>query len=357
MATVPAEPIRDIAHLGHVEMLTTNLDASVGYFHDVLGMEVSGEAPGSAYMRAFWDYEPASLKLTASKQAGLGHVAFRTMSPQALDRRVASLARSGTEGWWSEGDFGHGRSFQFLDPDGHQFEIYYDTERYAPPPELRPALKNQPQRFPARGVGVRELDHVNLLGLEPAENRVFLEEHLALRLTEQILLDDGSEAGVWLASNQKSYEIVYTRDATGTRGRFHHLAYLVDEREDVLRAADICLEYGVEMESGPHKHAIQQTFFLYTWEPGGNRVEICSGGYHILAPDQRPGHLVAGGACEGAGMGHANGAELPHPRHAARSPGGRATCRPPLRITRSRASTHGGSSRVRTTYTFTSSPT
>ena len=25
------------------------------------------------------------------------------------------------------------------------------------------------------------------------------------------------------------------------------------------------------MESGPHKHAIQQTFFLYTWEPGGNR--------------------------------------------------------------------------------------
>jgi catechol 2,3-dioxygenase len=288
MATVPAEPIRDIAHLGHVEMLTTNLDASVGYFHDVLGMEVSGEAPGSAYMRAFWDYEPASLKLTASEQAGLGHVAFRTMSPQALDRRVASLARSGTEGSWSKGDFGHGRSFQFLDPDGHQFEIYYDTERYAPPPELRPALKNQPQRFPARGVGVRELDHVNLLGLEPAENRVFLEEHLALRLTEQILLDDGSEAGVWLASNQKSYEIVYTRDATGTPGRFHHLAYLVDEREDVLRAADICLEYGVEMESGPHKHAIQQTFFLYTWEPGGNRVEICSGGYHILAPDHEP---------------------------------------------------------------------
>ena len=53
----------------------------------------------------------------------------------------------------------------------------------------------------------------------------------------------------------------------------------------MLRAADIFLEHGIVMESGPHKHAIQQTFFLYTWEPGGNRIEVCSGGYLIFAPD------------------------------------------------------------------------
>jgi len=288
MATEPSEPIRDIAHLGHVEMLTPDLDASVGYFHDVLGMEVSGEAPGAAYMRAFWDYESASLKLTASDRPGLGHVAFRTMSVQALERRIASIDRSGANGHWTDGDVGHGPAYRFLDPDGHWLELYYETEKYVAPPELRPALKNQPQRYPARGVSVRTLDHVNLLAVDPAANRAFLEEHLALRLTEQILLDDGTEAGVWLASNQKSYEIVYTQDATGTAGRFHHLAYLVDEREDVLRAADIFLEHGVPMESGPHKHAIQQTFFLYTWEPGGNRVEIASGGYHIMAPDHEP---------------------------------------------------------------------
>ena len=42
------------------------------------------------------------------------------------------------------------------------------------------------------------------------------------------------------------------------------------------------------MESGPHKHAIQQTFFLYTWEPGGNRIEVCSGGFLIYRPDHEP---------------------------------------------------------------------
>jgi catechol 2,3-dioxygenase len=163
--------------------------------------------------------------------------------------------------------------------------LFYESERYVAPPELKPALKNQPQRYTGRGIGVRHLDHINLLALDPADARVFCEQNLGLRLTEQIVLDDGSEAGVWLASNQKSYDVTYTRDATGSRGRLHHVAFFVDQREDVLRAADLFLEHGIVMESGPHKHAIQQTFFLYTWEPGGNRIEIASGGYLIYAPD------------------------------------------------------------------------
>jgi catechol 2,3-dioxygenase len=53
-----------------------------------------------------------------------------------------------------------------------------------------------------------------------------------------------------------------------------------------LRAADIFLENGVHIETGPHKHAIQQTFFLYVYEPGGNRVEVANAGARlILAPD------------------------------------------------------------------------
>ena len=279
------EPVRDLAHLSHVELLTPNPDESLRYFHDVLGMEVSGERDDSLYLRGFGDYERASLKLTSADQPGVGHVAYRTHSLEALGRRVAALEAAGIDGDWVDGDVGHGRAYSFLDPDGHRLELFYESERYIAPPDLRPALKNQPQRYPGRGVGVRHLDHVNFLAVDPAENRIFAERNLGLRLTEQIVLEDGTEAGVWLASNQKSYDLTYTRDATGTHGRLHHVAFFVDQREDVLRAADIFLEHGIVMESGPHKHAIQQTFFLYTWEPGGNRIEVCSGGYLIYAPD------------------------------------------------------------------------
>jgi plasmid maintenance system killer protein len=56
-----------------------------------------------------------------------------------------------------------------------------------------------------------------------------------------------------------------------------------------LRAADIFLENSVFIETGPHKHAVQQTFFLYVYEPGGNRVEVANAGARlILAPDWKP---------------------------------------------------------------------
>jgi catechol 2,3-dioxygenase len=147
-------------------------------------------------------------------------------------------------------------------------------------------LKNQAQRFPARGVNVRRLDHVNYLAADVEANRDFVEECLGFRPSEQIRLDDGSIAAIWFRTTNKSYDLVYTRDHTGSTGRLHHIAIAVDTREEILRAADIYLENGVFIETGPHKHAIQQTFFLYGYEPAGNRIELCNAGARLLlAPD------------------------------------------------------------------------
>ena len=85
---------------------------------------------------------------------------------------------------------------------------------------------------------------------------------------------------------QKSYDVVYSDDWTGERGRFHHLAFAPDTREDILKAADIFMENGIYIEYGPYKHTINQTFFLYVWEPGGNRIEFANAGARlILDPD------------------------------------------------------------------------
>jgi catechol 2,3-dioxygenase len=243
------EPCRDLAHLGHVEMYTPKPDESLRFFIDVMGMTQSGREGDSVYLRGWDDYEFHTLKLTARDRAGVGHVAFRTASPQALDRRVRVLEAMGAGLGWVDGDLGHGRAFRACNADGHVFELYYDTVWYQAPPALRPALKNQAQRYPARGCNVRRLDHLNLLVLDVAETRGFLEQGLGMRTTEQIVLDGGIEAGAWLTCTNKTYDIAFTRDATGTPGRFHHVTYAVDCREDILRAADIFLEAGVFIET------------------------------------------------------------------------------------------------------------
>jgi catechol 2,3-dioxygenase len=283
------EPIFDVAHLGHIELLTDKPDESLDFFVNIYGLTESGREGDSVYLRAFDDYEFHTLKLTAADTTGMAHVGYRCSSQAALDRRVSAIEAMGCGIGWTDGDLGHGRAYRFRDPDDHVFELYWDTRQYEPPPEERPALKNIAQRYHGRGVCVRRLDHFNLLAADVGAIRDFLPKALGSRVTEQIVLDDGTVAGCWFTVNNKTYDVAYARDHTGTSGRFHHVTYVVDQREEVLRAADIYLENGVFIETGPHKHAIQGTFFLYAYEPAGNRVEVANAGARlILQPDWEP---------------------------------------------------------------------
>jgi len=284
------EPNTDVAHLGHVEVYTDRFEESLDFFTRVYGLKLSAQEGGSAYLRAWDDYEVHSLKLTRHHTTGVGHVAYRTASAEALERRVAAIEASPyTALGWTEGDTGHGPAFRFEDPFGHTFELYWETERYRPQEGDRPALKNMASRFHAQGACPRRLDHLNLLADDVTEFRAFMETCLGARVTEMIRLDNGRIGGCWFTVNNKTYDLACTEEHGRGRGRLHHVTYATDQREDILRAADIFLENGVHIETGPHKHAIQGTFFLYVWEPAGTRVELANAGARlILAPDWEP---------------------------------------------------------------------
>ena len=284
------EPCQDVAHLGHVEMYTDRFEESLDFFTRVYGLTESGreERDGvlSAYLRAWDDYEFHTLKLTRHETTGVGHIGYRTASRQALERRVVAIEAAGYGGEWVKGDLGHGPAYRFQDPFGHVFELYWETVKYAAPEGEKPALKNVAQRFHGRGACPRRLDHLNLLAEDVSEFRRFMETCLGSRVTEMIRLDNGRIGGCWFTVNNKTYDLACTEEHGGGRGRLHHVTYATDQREDILKAADIFLENGVFIETGPHKHAIQGTFFLYVYEPAGNRVELANAGARlILQPD------------------------------------------------------------------------
>jgi catechol 2,3-dioxygenase len=281
MATPP-----DLAHIHHAELLTTRPEESLQFFVDVLGMEIEARLGQSVYMRGWGDYARSSLKLTEAEHTGLGHMAIRAWNPDALQRVVHAVEATGRGVGWIDGDHGHGSAYRFTDPDGHVFEVLYEADRYEPPPDLVPSLKNQPQRNTGRGVSVKRLDHVNLLAADVRAARVFATDVLGYRLYERIELDDGSETGAWLSLSIMAHELIYTRDHHGANGRLHHLAFWVDTREECLRAADLFLDNDVYIEAAPSKHAIAQGFFLYAYEPAGNRIEVTTGGRLVYDPDE-----------------------------------------------------------------------
>ena len=284
-----SEPCFDVAHLGHVELLTDRFEESLDFFVNVYGLTESGREGDSVYLRAWDDYEFHSLKLTRSDTTGMAHCGYRTSSEAALQRRVAVIEKMGLGIGWTDGDLGHGPSYRFRSPDGHVFELYWQTNKYVAPAGERPALKNIAQRFHGRGAAPRRIDHFNLLANDVSKIRDFMVEAMGSRVTELIRLDNGRIGGCWFTVNNKGYDMACTEDHSGAHGRFHHLTYAADHRDDILRAADIFLENGVFIETGPHKHAIQGTFFLYVYEPAGNRIEIANAGARlVLDPDWEP---------------------------------------------------------------------
>ena len=286
--TANNELTRDLAHIHHAELLTPFPAASERFFVELFGMQVEHRDGQSVFLRGWGETQRYGLKLTEARLPGLGHMALRAWDSTALERRAAAIEATGLGEGWSDGDHGHGPAYRFRDPDGHALEILYEADRYEPPEELRPRWRNVPQRHVDRGAAVKRLDHVNLLAADVAANRCFASELLGFRTYEQVILDSGRETGAWMSLTIAAHELIYTSDQAGGAGRLHHLAWFVDTREEILRAADLFLDADVPIEASPAKHAVAQGMFLYVYEPGGNRVEVTTGTHFIFEPAYEP---------------------------------------------------------------------
>ena len=138
-------------------------------------------------------------------------------------------------------------------------------------------------------VYLSRLQHLALLAKDVEANRKFAQDVFGFQLREQVRFNKGeTEIGSWMSPSPVHHQLAYVVDVKGAHGRLHHFSLWVDNREDVLRAADILAENGIFIEAGPAKHNNSQGFYLYTYEPGGNRVEVYSGSYLVFAPDWKP---------------------------------------------------------------------
>src|SRR5262245_24584687 len=129
----------DVAHVGHLELLTPQPEASLEFFTSVVGLHETGRSGNSTYLRAWGDYERHTLKLTGHTTSGLGHMALRVRDAETLQAFVTQLAARNIVGTWVE-DIGHGPAYRVTTPDGHALELYWETERFNATPEISTAF-------------------------------------------------------------------------------------------------------------------------------------------------------------------------------------------------------------------------
>lgn len=274
-----------VAQLAHVEILTPKPEETLWFFKDLLGMTEVEREGASVYLRAYEDFYHHTLKVTEFPTAGVGHVGWRASSTEALQETVRRLQAAGCGDGWIDGDLGHGPAYRFHTPDGHTMEVMWEVGYWEAPPDQRSLLRNRPQKRPLRGVPVRRIDHVNLMVTQVEPHKELLVRELGFRVRETKIGKDRREVGAWLSVSPMVHEIAFMRDATGVGGRLHHVAFWYGFPQHLFDLADLCTDHGVTIEVAPGKHGTTQAFFLYVFEPGGNRVELFGDtGYLIFDP-------------------------------------------------------------------------
>ncbi|WP_427132299.1 VOC family protein [Pseudarthrobacter sp. S9] len=278
----------EIAHLATAELLTPDLEGSLWFFTTLLGMRETGRSNGSVYLRCYEDPYSHSLKLTESDKPGIGGLRWRTTSEDALNRRAAALSKAGLGKGWTAGDLGVGKTFAFDTPDGHAMELVWDIEKHKATGAERSPILNRRSKRPLQGLPPKRLDHVNIMASNVREQRQILEQTLGFGTREQVVSGD-DEFGAWMSVNILGHELAIMKDQTGAKARLHHLAFYFGIPQHNTDFAEICREYGIQIEAGPDVHGVTQGAFLYVLEPGGNRIELFgNAGILQLEPDWEP---------------------------------------------------------------------
>ena len=276
-----------ISQLAHVEIYSPVVEESVKFFRDILGLEESGRAGQSVYMRAWGEFFHHSLKITEGKTHGLGHIGWRAESDEDLIDAVEFIEAKGWGKGWIDGDLGHGRAYQFLSPDGHLEEIFWEVDLAEIPEEKKSKWRSRPQKNPSRGASVRRLDHVTLWSSDVTRHNKYYQD-LGFKYNEGVVLPNGTEVGSILAVSSLNHEIAMFADFKGQNGNLNHVCYAVENRDQVLETADYVIDNGYKLEQKPFKHALGEAFTTYAIEPGGNRIEIYGGSPLYFAPDYGP---------------------------------------------------------------------
>ena len=285
------DPGPGIAQCGTINLGTKDIEKSLWFFRDILGMEEVERDGDVSYLRCFQELGHHSLVLTQQDENVVNAYSFRVRRSQDVELFAEEFARqeietleipAGTEK-------GRGTAVRFLVPGSdHPFELYYDIEKPLAPEPLRSRLPSNSSR--RRGLGVRRLDHFNVQAAPGRINEAeqWVRDNLGFKRREFAMLPDNPTTVMASSMSVTSqvHDLAMVANQSELNGRLHHLAFNLENLSDALTAADILADLDVEVGVGPGKHGIGQAMYLYVFDPGsGHRVEIYAGGYHIFDPD------------------------------------------------------------------------
>ena len=271
---------------GHCQLRVLDLEESVNFYSNVMGLKETGrDASGRVYFKTAHERDHHSVILREADTAGMDFYGFKVLNKATLDKLERDLLEYGvsTERLPAGDLLETGERVRFVAPTKHVFELYYEKTEvgdglgYVNPGVLVPDQK---------GIAPIRLDHWQIHGKDIDGSRELFTKVLGFSLVERIKGEDGeTDMAIWLTCSAKAHDIAFVRDERDNT--VHHLSFLLESWEHVLRAADTMSANNVFIDIGPLRHGITRGTTIYAFDPSGNRFETFCGGYDFY-PDMQP---------------------------------------------------------------------
>jgi len=265
---------------GHIQLRVMDMEEALKHYRDLIGLiEVNRDSQGRVYLKGWTEVDRFSLVLTESDTPGMDFMGFKVLNEDVLSNLQQELVEFGCEvSELPAGELeGCGRRVRFIAPTGHLFELYAEKEQTG----KWGISEVNPDACPLdlTGMKAERFDHCLLFGPDVKGTHKLFTEVLGFDLAEQVVDPEGNLAAAFLSVGMKAHDIAFVE--CPEPNKLHHLSFLLETWENLLKAADLLTMTNTTKDIGPTRHGLTHGKTIYFFDPSGNRNEVFAGGdYH-----------------------------------------------------------------------------
>lgn len=257
----------DIHDIRYVRIGTDDLDTSVRFATDILGLELMEQDASRAYLRG--DNRDHNICYTKGRASGQT-TGWEIPSMELLDKAAAALEASGVEvraGTAEERELRRVRGLIVVrDPTGNVLELV-----------ARPQASGR-RFFPSRDAGITHFSHVGLHTKDAASDEKFWVKYLGAKISDWI-----GDAPL-MRINEVHHNVALF---PSSRAGIQHVNFQVESVDDIMRSFYFMQRRNVRIVFGPGRHATSGARFLYFQGPDDVVYEYSCGVRMITAEDEK----------------------------------------------------------------------
>jgi catechol 2,3-dioxygenase len=266
-----------LTRASHVRLGVTDLERSVAFYRDTIGLVVTEVADDVAYLRGLEEAAHHSLVLERTADAKAHAVGLRVRSDADIVAAEKYFGENDIEFERVEADH-QGPTIRFRDAVGTHIELTSEFD----------LVDRRMQHYDEYRAGFpQRIDHYQCVTHDVQKATDFW-TGLGMRLTEYTAKDGTDELwGTWMEVKGNTHDLVFTN---GRGPRLHHFAYAVPDGASLLHAADVAgaTGFGNEIDRGPGRHGISNALFLYLRDPDQHRIELFNTHYQFIDLETPP---------------------------------------------------------------------